>query len=56
MGMASTYERDGGYAVRRPRVTDAIGGALQRSYSAATGLPDDMRRLLERLDRQSYMH
>jgi hypothetical protein len=55
--MASTSgDREGGYAVRRPRVTDAIGGALQRSYDAAMGLPDDMRRMLERLDRQSFAH
>ena len=43
----------GGYVVRGPRVTDAIGGALMRSYAHAVSLPDDMRRLLEQLDRRT---
>lgn len=41
---------DGGFVVPRPRVTDAIGGALLRSYAHAVSLPQDMRRLLDRLD------
>jgi hypothetical protein len=54
MGIASGYSDhgQGGFVVRRPRVTDAIGGALLRSFDAASSLPEDMLRLLERLDRQ----
>lgn len=53
--MASGYfdASDGGFVVRRPRVTDAIGGALMRSYAHAAALPDDMRRLLDQLDRKT---
>ena len=55
MTMASGFsDRDeGGYVVRRPRVTDAIGGALLRSFGSGAMLPDDMRRLVERLDRHA---
>ncbi|PAX08692.1 hypothetical protein [Sphingomonas lenta] len=47
---------EGGFVVRRPRVTDAIGGALMRSYAHAAALPDDMRRLLDQLDRKTRRH
>jgi hypothetical protein len=47
---------EGGYLVRAPRVTDAIGGALQRSFAQQWLLPDDLRRLLDRLDRSSRLH
>lgn len=43
---------EGGYLVRGPRMTDAIGGALLRSYAHRLSLPEDMRRLVELLDRQ----
>ena len=53
MKIASSYgeREDGGYVVRRPLVTDAIGGALLRTYAHAATVPDDMRRYLDRLDR-----
>jgi hypothetical protein len=41
----------GGYVVRRPRATDALGKALRSTYAQATSLPDDMHRMVERLDR-----
>ena len=47
---------EGGFVVPRPRVTDAIGGALLRSYAHAASLPHDMRRLLDRLDRVPRRH
>lgn len=53
MSIAPGYgERDdGGYVVRRPLVTDAIGGALLRTFGHAPTIPEDMRRCLDRLDR-----
>ncbi|MES2420730.1 MAG: hypothetical protein V4595_05440 [Pseudomonadota bacterium] len=49
-------ETDGQQVVRRPRVTDTIGHALRNAFSEQNGLPDDMARLLGRLDgtRQSF--
>ncbi|WP_375402914.1 hypothetical protein [uncultured Sphingomonas sp.] len=41
-----------GYVVRRPMATDAVGGALLRAFSHAAAVPDDMRRCLDRLDRE----
>lgn len=57
MSIASGFgERgDGGYAVRRPLVTDAIGGALLRSFVHPPSLPEDMRRCLDRLDDRSRL-
>lgn len=54
MGLVHGYgeQGEGGYVVRRPRVTDAVSGALLRSYAHTRALPDDMRLLVERLDRQ----
>ena len=49
-----TGGQGGGYVVRGPRMTDAVGGALLRSYGHAPTLPEDMRRLLTRLDRRPY--
>lgn len=43
----------GGFVVRRPRVTDAVGGALLRGYAQAAALPDDMRLLLDRIDHRT---
>lgn len=37
--------------VRRPRATDAIGSALRGVFGADSGLPADMARLLQRLER-----
>jgi hypothetical protein len=42
---------DRAYAVRRPRPTDAIGESLRRIYGAAQALPQDLQRLLGKLDR-----
>jgi hypothetical protein len=54
---SGTDERpEGGYAVRRPLVTDAIGGALRRSFDHMSTLPEDMRRSVERLDRLPRLH
>ncbi len=53
MSIASGYDErgGGGYTVRRPLVTDAIGGALLRTYAQIATLPEDMCRCLGRLDR-----
>jgi hypothetical protein len=53
MTMASRPgDRDlGGYVVRRPRVTDAIGAALLRTFGHGSSVPDEMHRLLDRIDR-----
>jgi hypothetical protein len=42
---------DAEQVVRRPRPADAVGAAL-RGVFACPALPDDMVRLLRRLDRQ----
>jgi hypothetical protein len=47
---SSHADHDGGYVVRRPRATDAIGQALLASFRPAA-LPEDMQRLVDRLDR-----
>ena len=44
---------DRAYAVRRPRPTDAVGESLRRIYQSAQGLPQDLQRLLSRLDQTS---
>jgi hypothetical protein len=52
MSIASgNRDRDeGGYIVPRPLLTDAIAGALLRTYAHVSVLPEDMRRCLDRLD------
>jgi hypothetical protein len=47
---SSHADQDGGYVVRRPRATDAIGQALLSTFRPAS-LPEDMQRLVDRLDR-----
>ena len=42
-----------GQIVRARRTTDAIGMAMRDAYGNLGSLPDDMRRLLQRLDRSS---
>lgn len=42
-------QRDSGYWVEAPRVTDAIGFALRDTYADDRNLPDDMRELLSQL-------
>ena len=44
---------DDGEIVREPRATDAIGMMMRDAYGNLVSLPDDMRRLLHRLDRSS---
>ncbi len=39
------------YVVRRPRVTDAIGESLQRTFGISPALPHEMQRLIGQLDR-----
>ena len=43
-------EREADQVVRRPRPADAIGAALRGAF-ACPSLPDDMVRLLRRIDR-----
>ncbi len=47
---------DGGYFVRGPQVGDILGGALRNAYGTGVGLPDDMQRVLTRLDRIPAHH
>lgn len=42
-------DQGGGYVVRRPRVTDAVGEALRASFTLPC-LPADMRAALLKLD------
>jgi hypothetical protein len=42
--------RKGAYVVRSARPADAIGSALRNIFSARAQMPDDMARLLSRLD------
>jgi hypothetical protein len=44
-----TPDQEGGYVVRRPRVTDAIGEALRTTFCVPC-LPADMQAALRRLD------
>ncbi|MAX00555.1 MAG: hypothetical protein CMN72_13135 [Sphingomonas sp.] len=37
--------------VEVPRVYDGLGAALKKAYGRDAGLPDDMLRALDRLDR-----
>lgn len=49
-----TGERGGGgYFVPRPRVTDAIGESLRYAYTERRGLPDELAKILARLDRMT---
>ncbi len=53
MTWASIPMIDGGdgQIVRAPRATDAIGMSLRDVFGNLANLPDDMQRLLQRLDR-----
>ena len=42
---------DHAFVVRRPRPTDAVGDSLRRIFAAGASLPQDLQRLLHRLDR-----
>lgn len=42
-------QRDSGYWVEAPRVTDAIGFVLRDTYAKDRHLPDDMRDMLAQL-------
>ncbi|MBM6575567.1 hypothetical protein KCP91_04235 [Microvirga sp. SRT01] len=48
-----TIDDGDGQIVRAPRATDAIGMAMRDAYGNLGSLPDDMRRLLQRLDQSS---
>jgi hypothetical protein len=45
-------EQHGGYVVRRPRATDAIGLTLSIAFVNETDLPSDMQRALDAIDRR----
>lgn len=44
----------GGYVVRAPRPTDAVGSSLRNVYAAEPRLPSDLALLLSRLDARSH--
>ena len=46
----------GGYFVRRPRSTDAIGTSLRTAYTDVWNLPEDMAGTLHALDRLTSRH
>ena len=46
--------RPGGYVVRRPRITDAIGSTLRAAFDGGTGLPEEMAGALRTLDKARY--
>ena len=52
--LATSDLRDprGGYVVRKPRPTDAVGGSLRDIYKADPRLPIEFTSLLRRLDRR----
>ncbi|WP_169742501.1 hypothetical protein [Sphingomonas taxi] len=49
----SRKDRSGDYVVRLPRPADPLGHAL-RGVFGETPMPDDMRALLERLERVTH--
>ena len=53
---ASTGARDprGGYVVRKPRASDAVGGSLRNIYEAEPRLPPEWASLLHRLDTATH--
>lgn len=44
-------DENGRQTVRGPRVTDIIGYALRGAFDEPRGLPDDMVRMLQQIDR-----
>ena len=44
-------DKNGRQTVRGPRVTDVIGYALRGAFDEPRGLPDDMVRMLQQMDR-----
>lgn len=46
----------GGYYVRRPRSTDALGTSLRHAFGEASRLPDEMSKSLAALDRATARH
>jgi hypothetical protein len=48
--LSLSVSREGEQVVRRPRATDAIGAALRGAFGCPA-LPEDMARLVRRLDR-----
>lgn len=45
-------EQNGGYIVRRPRSTDAIGLTLTLAFVDDADLPSDMQHALDAIDRR----
>lgn len=47
---------EGGYFVRRPRVTDALGTSLRVAFGGVDPLPEGIARALARLDKVKPRH
>jgi hypothetical protein len=47
-------ELRGGYVVRAPRATDAVGSSLRNIYAADTCLSPELASLLSRLDTDAH--
>lgn len=43
-----------GYLVSRPRVTDALGTSLRHAFGDPIRLPDDIARVLSKLDHATF--
>ena len=48
--------RDDGYVVRRPRATDALGDSLRHAFGDPMRLPEDIARVLAKLERAAPSH
>jgi hypothetical protein len=44
----------GGYVVRKPRASDAVGGSLRNIYETDPRLPEDLSALIRRIDGRSH--
>lgn len=51
LAKAETIDPRGGYAVRRPQATDAIGNTLRSAFGNDDSLPCDIACMLNRLKR-----
>lgn len=44
----------GGYVVRKPRASDAVGGSLRNIYETDPRIPEDLGALLRRIDGRAH--
>ena len=44
------HDPRGGYVVRKPRASDAIGGSLRNIYETDPQVPSDLTALIRRID------